>query len=127
MLDPPEVDETAIERARVIHASTFALSREPCRSAVSEAFRLARKHDKIISLDPNYSPVIWPDRREALEVLDEMLSYAHLSKPSLDDARRIFGSDREPEEYVAGVMGSGPGAVTGIALELLLRYSHAGD
>ncbi len=48
-------------------------SREPCRSAVERAFQLAIEHEKIISLDPNYSPVIWPDYREAMEVIEHML------------------------------------------------------
>jgi sugar/nucleoside kinase (ribokinase family) len=99
-LSPEEIKEEAIQRAKVIHASTWALSREPCRSAVRKAFELGRKHGKIISLDPNYSPDIWPDYREATTVLPEMLSYATITKPSRDDASRLFGRDRKPEEYV---------------------------
>jgi fructokinase len=52
-LEPREIDEEAIQRAKVVHASTFALSREPSRSAVEKAFELAREYDKIISHDPN--------------------------------------------------------------------------
>jgi fructokinase len=110
-LDAGEIDETAVRRAKVVHASTFALSREPCRSAVEKAFRLARKHGKIISLDPNYSPVIWPDYQEAKEVLEKLLGYAHITKPSLDDASRLFGRDREPEEYIARFHAMGPEVV----------------
>jgi fructokinase len=66
-LEPKEVDEEAVKRAKVVHASTFALSREPCRSAVEKAFKLAQKYDKIISLDPNYSPtfgrITWRQRK----------------------------------------------------------------
>jgi fructokinase len=99
-LEPREIDEEAIQRAKVVHASTFALSREPCRSAVEKAFELAQKYDKIISLDPNYSPMIWPDYLEAKEVIRQMLSYATITKPSLDDATRIFGRDKAPEKYI---------------------------
>ena len=99
-LEPEEVSQEAIRRAKVVHASTFALSREPCRSAVERAFRLAEKYDKIISLDPNYSRQIWPNYREARDVLEQMLSYATITKPSLDDASRIFGEGEEPETYI---------------------------
>src|SRR5918997_749140 len=61
LLEPQEVPEEAIRRARVVHASTFALSREPCRSAVIGAFRKAREMGKIVSLDPNYSRRVGPD------------------------------------------------------------------
>jgi len=99
-LEAAEVREEAVERARVIHASTFALSREPCRSAIERAFQLGEKHGKIISLDPNYSRQIWPNTREAKDVIERMLGYATITKPSLDDATRIFGPGKEPEAYV---------------------------
>jgi fructokinase len=110
-LTPSEINEEAIERAKVIHASTWALSREPCRSAVKKAFELGRKRGKIISLDPNYSPQIWPDYREAKAVLPEMLSYATITKPSRDDASRLFGRDKEPEEYIQRYHDMGPEVV----------------
>jgi sugar/nucleoside kinase (ribokinase family) len=107
-LEPGEIEEDAVQRAKIIHASTFALSREPCRSAVYRAFQLAHKHGKIITLDPNYSPQIWPDYREAMHVLRQMLPYATGIKPSLDDATRIFGHDKTPEEYIELFHDMGP-------------------
>ena len=99
-LESREIDAGAIQRAKVVHASTFALSRDPCRSAVEKAFQLAQQHGKIISLDPNYSPSIWPDRQEAHGVLRRMMGYATITKPSLDDATRLFGPGKTPDEYV---------------------------
>ena len=110
-LTPEEIKADAVERAKVIHASTWALSREPCRSAVQRAFELGKEQGKIISLDPNYSPQIWPDYREARSVLPEMLSYATITKPSRDDASRLFGRDREPEAYVQRYHEMGPDIV----------------
>jgi fructokinase len=107
-LEPREIDEDKIGRAKVVHASTWALSREPCRSAVEKAFRVAQRQGKIISLDPNYSPLIWPDYRIASEVIPHMLSYATITKPSLDDASRLFGRDRAPEDYVERFHEMGP-------------------
>jgi sugar/nucleoside kinase (ribokinase family) len=107
-LEPNEVREEAVQRARVVHASTFALSREPCRSAVERAFQLGEEHGKIISLDPNYSRQIWPNYREAKGVLERMLGYATITKPSLDDASRIFGPGEEPEAYIGRFHDTGP-------------------
>jgi len=47
-LRPQEVHKGTVERARVIHASAWPLSRQPSRSAVVRAFRLAREHGRII-------------------------------------------------------------------------------
>jgi sugar/nucleoside kinase (ribokinase family) len=110
-LEPGEIDEEAVKRARIVYASTFSLSREPCRSAVEKAFRLAQEGGKIISLDPNYSPVIWPDYREAREVIRHMMGYATITKPSMDDATRLFGGDRSPEAYIELFHDMGPRVV----------------
>lgn len=110
-LAPAEVPEEAMARARVVHASTFALSREPCRSAVGRAFELAREQGKIVSLDPNYSPQIWPDYQEAQDVVRQMYRYVTITKPSLDDARRFFGPDFRPEDYIARFHELGPKTV----------------
>ena len=107
-LAPEEIAEQVIQRARIVHASTFALSRPPCRSAIEHAFQLAQQHGKIISLDPNYSPRIWPDYSEAKAVITRMLSYATLTKPSLDDARRLFGEGKTPEAYIELFHAMGP-------------------
>jgi fructokinase len=110
-LQPHEVSEEAIERAKIVHASTWALSREPCRLAVEQAFKLAQKQGKVVSLDPNYSPQIWPDYREASEIIPYMLSFATITKPSRDDAVRLFGRDKEPEEYIELYHKMGPKVV----------------
>lgn len=99
-LTPAEVSEEAIARARVIHASTFALSRPPCRSAVEKAFRLGAEQGKIVSFDPNYSPVIWPNYKEAVEVMTALYRYTTITKASLDDAHRFLGPGKTPREYV---------------------------
>ncbi|HPD42437.1 MAG: carbohydrate kinase [Anaerolineae bacterium] len=110
-LEPREISEEAIARAKVVHASMWPLSREPARSAVEKAFMLAQEQGKLISLDPNYSPRIWPDTREAREVIRHMMGYTTLTKPSLDDARRLFGEGQSPEHYIARFHEMGPRVV----------------
>jgi sugar/nucleoside kinase (ribokinase family) len=111
LLEPEEVPDEAIDRARVVHSSTFALSREPCRSAVIETFRRAREMGKIVSLDPNYSRRVWPDYKEAQGVIRDAYRHVNLTKPSADDARRVFGPDYEPEQYIEMFHDLGPETV----------------
>jgi fructokinase len=94
-----------------VHASTWPLSREPARQAVNKAFWLGHEQGKIVSLDPNYSPQIWPDHREAAEVYRQMFRYTTITKASLDDAKRFFGPDYRPEEYIAMYHEMGPPTV----------------
>lgn len=107
-LSPGEIDPALIRRARIVHASTFALSREPARSAIGKAFRLAHDAGKLISLDPNYNPPIWPNREEAQAVLADLFQYVRLTKPSLDDAQRLFGAGETPEAYIENYHALGP-------------------
>jgi fructokinase len=111
LLESKEIPEEAIDRAKVVHSSTFALSREPCRSAVIECFRRAREMGKIVSLDPNYSRRVWPDYKEALGVIREAYKHVNVTKPSADDARRVFGPDHEPEQYIEMFHDLGPETV----------------
>jgi len=98
LLDIRDVSEELIERAQVVHTSCFALSREPTRSAIRRALRLAHRHGKVVTLDPNYSSRVWPDKVEAWEVLAQILPYVTIVKPSLEDARRLFDYNMEEDE-----------------------------
>jgi sucrose-phosphate synthase len=98
LLNLHDVPEDLIARAQAVHTSCFALSREPARSAIRRALRLARRDGKLVSLDPNYSPRIWPDKDEAWEVLAQLLPYVTIVKPSLEDARRLFDPNMEEDE-----------------------------
>ena len=93
-----ETPEELIKHTRAVHTSCFALSREPSRSAIHRALRLAKRHNKVVSLDPNYNPRIWPDKVEAWEVLAQIMPYITVVKPSLDDARLLFDPNMDEKE-----------------------------
>jgi sucrose-phosphate synthase len=104
LLNIRDVPEELIVRAQVVHTSCFALAGEPTRSAVRRALRLAHRHGKLVSLDPNYSSRVWPDKVEAWEVLAQILPYVTIVKPSLEDARRLFDYNMEEDELEAACL-----------------------
>ncbi len=110
-LTSAELSEEAVNRARVVHTSTWPLSLEPSRSAVKKAFKMAYNQGKIVSLDPNYTPAIWPDHQEAQQVLEETYQYVTITKASLDDAHRFFGAGEKPETYIEMYHQLGPKTV----------------
>lgn len=99
-LRPEDVSPEALRRARVVHFSMWPLSREPARSAVFSACERALQHGALLSLDPNYHPGLWYSRDEALAVLRDLYPRITLTKPSLDDAVRLFGPGDVPEGYI---------------------------
>jgi fructokinase len=78
---------------------------------VTRAFKLAHALGKIVSFDPNYSPRIWPNRQDALHVLSKIFQEVTITKPSLDDAYRLFGAGDPPELYIARFHTLGPEVV----------------
>lgn len=107
-LSPVEINIESIENARVVHASTFALSRPPLRDSILYSFEKAKEMQKIISFDPNYSQQIWPNYKEAQEILPNIMAYADITKPSIDDCQRFFGTIEKPEIYIERFHEMGP-------------------
>ena len=110
-LQPEELSEEAIARARIVHASTWPLSREPSRLTVKKAFELATAQNKIVSFDPNFSLIVWPNYVEAQEVMRDIYQYVTITKASLDDSQRFFGLDETPERYIEMFHELGPNIV----------------
>lgn len=100
--------EGAVSRARAVHTSTWPLSREPARQCAMRALHLAHAEGKVTSLDPNYTPRIWPDREEALGVMTVLLPDVTITKPSQDDAARLFGETLRPREVIRRFHAMGP-------------------
>lgn len=127
LLRPADLPDEAIARARAVHISTFALSSEPCRSTVIGALRRAAELGKVVSLDPNYHPQIWPDQAEARALLTDLYRYVTITKPSLDDAARLFGPGLAPEAYLEHFHALGPRTVVLTLGRSGTLLSHAGQ
>ncbi|MBN1993711.1 MAG: hypothetical protein JW953_13500 [Anaerolineae bacterium] len=98
----------AIKNSRVVHTSAFALSRDPARTTILDALKIARQQGCLVSLDPNYHPRIWPDVADLPSVLQEAYQFVHITKPSLDDCKRIFKAELSPMAYVEQFLNWGP-------------------
>lgn len=101
----------AIRASRIVHTSAFALSREPARSTILHALQIAQQNNCLVSLDPNYHPQIWPDFDDFQSVLLEAYQFVNITKPSLDDSIRLFGSDLPPTTYAERFLAWGPDTV----------------
>jgi fructokinase len=110
-LSPEEVSEEAVNAAKIVHTSTWPISREPSRAAIRKVFQMASDQGKAISFDPNYSPVVWPDHREAQEVMRDIYRYVTFTKASMDDSHRFFGGDHSPQTYLRMYHELGPRTV----------------
>jgi len=107
-LTPTESLLSAARDSKFIHTSAFALSRDPCRETIKDILKANQDQGKIISLDPNYHPGIWPDVKDFLSILQDFFKYITVTKPSLDDSTRIFGPGLKPVQYLEKFLNLGP-------------------
>lgn len=89
------INEELIGRCRLIHSTSFALSKPPAQYRILDAMQKAFASGKLVSVDWNYSVKIWGPDNDAQPIFEQVMRYAPLLKLSLDDVERFWGSDMD--------------------------------
>ena len=82
-----------LQECTIFHTTCFGMSREPARSAILAAAKFVAKEGGQLAIDLNYAKKIWPDQRQAQEVVAQYCSYGALVKVSDVDWRRLYGRE----------------------------------
>lgn len=90
-LVPSQIPNSLLEQAQIFHTTCFALSHQPAQDTIVDAAKRAQAAGCQVSIDANYAPAIWPDRKQAWRVLTDYCSSGALVKLSEDDAFRLYG------------------------------------
>ena len=96
-----------LTNCKVFHTTAFALSRDPARSSILAAAARTVAAGARLSIDLNYAAKIWPERLEALWVINSYLSLSteagreSLVKCSEVDFVRLFDETLEDYEDAA--------------------------
>ncbi|AFU68962.1 fructokinase, ribokinase_pfkB_like superfamily [Psychroflexus torquis ATCC 700755] len=77
---------------RVFHTTCFALSKNPARETILKMAKKAYLLNCKLSIDLNYSNIIWPNKQEAISTLETFCAFNPLIKISEDDKRRLLGN-----------------------------------
>lgn len=96
-----QLPDEILQRTKVFHTTCFALSKEIARKTILAKAEKAYNFGATISIDLNYSPVVWADKKEALQTIEQYCQFNPLIKISLDDMARIFGTDFTEDEMFA--------------------------
>jgi len=115
-LSEEEVDWEVVRRSRVVHVTgvTPALGEQP-RGLTERAVEEAHAGGAFISLDVNYRAALWSPE-EAGSYLESLLPRAQLIFVGLEDARRLFGHDGEPEAVAEALRRRVPKAIVALTL-----------
>lgn len=107
MIQPHHIPDNLLAESAIFHTTCFALSQNPAQSAIVDAAQRANKAGCRVSLDANYAPQIWPDRKQAWETISAYCSHNALVKLSEDDAERIYGYKVSEEQVIKDFHGMG--------------------
>jgi fructokinase len=91
MLESKEISEDIINRSRIFHFGSLSLTDEPAASATITALQYAKKHNKIISYDPNLRVGLWKSLEKAKEQILKGLEYADILKVSEEELAFLTG------------------------------------
>lgn len=110
MFTAAEVNRKLIACADIFHFGAVSLTGEPCRSAVKAAAEYAASLGKIISYDPNYRPLLWPNEAEAALEMAWPLPLTDILKVSEEEMALLSG-ETDLEKGAALLAERGPGIV----------------
>ena len=91
MLKEDEVKENLISKAKIFHCGSVSMTHESARSATFKALNLAKKHNAVISFDPNLRPALWDNLDSAKEIIMKGIAYADILKVSEEELFFLSG------------------------------------
>ncbi len=93
-LEPSDVPEQLVRRAKVVHFSGITQAISPsARAACRRLIHLAQRSGAAVSYDPNFRPALWT-AAEAREAMAEVLAAGAIAFPSAGaEAAALFGTD----------------------------------
>lgn len=93
-----------IDEVKIVHSCAFALSKEPARQNILDAFKYASETGKIVSLDWNFAPQIW-GKEDGKTILQQICNFRPMLKFSLDDVHRFAGEALSIEDAKVFISG----------------------
>lgn len=87
---PEQMPLGQLKNIALFHTTCFALSREPARSTILQAAKLAASHGCTPSIDANFASKIWPDQAAAQAAVEAYCKLGALVKMSEVDWERLF-------------------------------------
>jgi len=99
MLSEDEVDEDFLKKGKIFHFGTLSMTDEICRKATYKALEIAKRHDMLISFDPNLREPLWRSLNEAKAQMEYGFEYCDILKIADNEIQFVTGK----EDYEEGV------------------------
>ena len=94
-LEAADIPEDLIADTKLVHFGSLLMTSETGYNATMRAAELAKKHNKLVSYDPNYRAALWDNGEKAVEMMLKGAAQADIIKISEEEAELLFGTKRE--------------------------------
>lgn len=98
LLRNEDVDFKMLDAARILHFGALSFTDMPCRETAVRILEEAKTKKMKISYDPNYRPLLWKNKTEAVRYMRRALNYADIVKMSEEEMELILDVDRDHPE-----------------------------
>lgn len=88
-----EINTKLIDECKVFHFGSLTLIQEPSCEATINAVKYAKRHNKIITYDPNFRSSLWKTPEEAFDKMNMMVNYCDIIKFSDAEFQFMTNSD----------------------------------
>ena len=101
-----ELDESLLTGTAVLHIGSLSLTDEPARGATLKAVETAKRAGAVISYDPNYRALLWPNKEAAVEQMRSVLDSVDIIKLS-DEETALLTDAQAPEAAAEKLLAQG--------------------
>lgn len=106
LLSPEDISPELLSGASFVNFGSIPLIKDPVRSAIREAARLAAELGIPAAFDVNFREHLWTNAETAREIIDPVLDIATVVKLSGDELLPLLGT-RNTEEAAGGLLERG--------------------
>jgi fructokinase len=106
LLSPEDVSEELLSGASFVNFGSILLIKDPGRSAIHKAAKLARDLDIPTAFDVNFREHLWPSAETARETVDPLFDLSTAVKLSEDELSPLLGVEK-PEEAAESLLKRG--------------------
>ena len=90
-LSKDEVPEEVIKASKIFHFGSLSLTNEPAKTATDFALKTAKESGCVVTLDPNYRPLLWDSEETAADVMRKYVPFADIVKFSAEEIQMVTG------------------------------------
>jgi fructokinase len=97
LLGPEDVSEELLSGTSFVNFGSIPLIKDPSRSAIHEAAKLARDLNVPVAFDVNFREHLWPSAEAAREAVDPLFDYSYIVKLSDDELSPLLSTEEAEE------------------------------